>query len=277
MEHLVLADLDKTLIDERYQLTVPVEKIRGAIRNLEEKGILFGLCSDSPLPTLRVWQERIGAHGPIVSEQGALVFDPVNGSEFATFPEATGWFTDLRGEVIKRSLLKIPVWSTYLGDSTELIRQRVCFPGRHEFLLLVNGQRLHSFAAHVRRVGVHGTLSVDSGALKEFRQEVEAIASTMTTEPLDVDENSEYGVLILHVERNVKTNGVRALIRRHGISRITYVGDSWRDIINDPRVNQVAVNNAMDEYKKHCSYVASATYTEGVCDILERIVGGELG
>lgn len=271
MEHLVLADLDKTLIDERYQLTVPVKKVREAVRSLEKEGVLFGFCSDAPLPMLKVWQERIGAHGPIVSEQGAFIFDPAHESGFATLPEATRWFPLLRAEVIKRSLQKLHSWSTYLGDSTELIRQEIRIPGRHEFLLLVNSQRHHSFAAHVRRVSTRGILSIDGAILKEFREEVEVVARSMTTEPLDVDENPEYGVLILHAERNVKTNGVRALADRRGISRITYIGDSWRDVINDPRVNQTAVNNAADEYKKHCSFVAEASYTEGVLEILDRL------
>jgi len=271
MEHLVLVDLDKTLIDERYQLTIPVRKVRKAIQALERKGVLFGLCSDSPLPMLQVWQERIGAHGPIVSEQGALVFDPTDGTEFATLPEATGWFPALRERVVMDGIKRIHSWSTYLGDSTELIRQKVRIHGRHEVLLLVNSQRRHSFAAHLRRVGKRGELSIDSEMLSTLRQEVEEQARTMTAEPLDIDENPEYGILILHAERNVKANGVRALIDQFRISQVTYIGDSWRDLIGDQQVNQTAVNNAMDAYKKHCSYVAQATYTEGVLEILERL------
>lgn len=276
MEHLVLADLDKTLIDERYHLTVPVRKVRKAIQSLERRGILFGLCSDSPLPMLQAWQERIGAHGPIVSEQGALVFDPTSRTGFATLPEATEWFPTLRDEVVRSRIQKLHSWSIYLGDSTELIRQKVRVPGRHEVLILVNSQRRHSFAAHLRRVGKRGELSIDSEMLSALRQEVEELARTMTTEPLDVDENPEYGVLILHAERNVKANGVRALVEQLKLSRVTYIGDSWRDLIGDQRVNQTAVNNAMDTYKEHCSYIASASYTEGVLEILGRLLAGSL-
>lgn len=171
---------------------------------------------------------------------------------------------------------KLPSWSIYLGDNTELIRQGIRVPGPHEFLLLINSQRRHSFTAHVRRVGPHGQLLIDIRALNEVRREVEERAKKMTNEPLDVDEDAEYGIFTLHVKKNVKANGVCALMDRLGASQITYIGDSLNDLISDRRVKQIAVNNASDEYKKHCSYVASASYTDGVIEILERLITNPL-
>ena len=104
------------------------------------------------------------------------------------------------------------------------------------------------------------------------RIEVEAIARSLTAEPLDVDENSEYGILIIHAARNVKANGVRALIERTGAARIAYIGDSWRDNIGDLRVIQCAVGNATEEYKRHCRFVATQSYTAGAVELLEAIL-----
>lgn len=72
---LVLLDLDNTLIDADYCLTVPENEFRTVIQELANKGVHVGLCSDSAVITLRQWADRLGLTRPIVAERGAVVWD----------------------------------------------------------------------------------------------------------------------------------------------------------------------------------------------------------
>lgn len=272
-QRIILCDLDKTLIDKSYHLTIPAEKVRSVARRCADAGIVIGLCSDSPLPLLEQWAEELGFTGPIVFEQGAGFCDAVGGSALSVLPNATDWFPRLRDEVVRLALTKVPRYGIYIGDNTTLVRNGVLLPGPCEYYLLVSGTRRYSFAAHVRRRdATSGLLVIDPVELRRMRLEIEAIARSITDEPLDVDENAEYGTLIIHAARTRKANGVRALLERMGATSLVFIGDSKPDFIGDPRVIQCAVGNAQEEYKQHCQFVAQGTYTAGVIELLEMIL-----
>lgn len=271
MKDLILLDLDKTLIDESYQPTIPDEMVRQAVNACLERDITIGLCSDSALNLLQYWEERFGMKGPIVFEKGAAVFYPTAGEKYVATPEATKWFPELRRRFAFKMVDRLPEWFTVVGDNTMFIQEQQRLPGGSRYAVLLSGVRQYSFGAHVRAVRDDGTLLIDTGALPIIRDEVVDIATSLFGEELDIDANPEYGTLIIHAACTRKRNGVRAIIEQRHPSRILMVGDSLPDFLDLAEVDQYAVGNAKEEYKQRCKYVANATYTEGVIEILGRL------
>ena len=270
---LVLLDLDKTLIDERYRLTIDSARVVEVVTTCANAGISVGFCSDSPLLTLMQWAQQLHIGGPIVFEQGAGVYQSAAQTSTIVLPEATTWFSELRKRFVTKMMDRLPEWGVYVGDNTDFIRSGQRFPGACRFVALVSGIRQQSFGVHVRRVqGTDGELTIDTEALHMIRGEGEAIARQLSSKTLDIDENPEYGILIIHSMRTEKRNGVRFLIEHEHPELVAMIGDSPRDYMDDARIIQYAVGNARAEYKERCVYVADTTYTAGVLEILNRLL-----
>lgn len=272
MDRCVLIDLDKTLIDSSYQLTS--SEIYGVVAECEQRGLLVGLCSDSALPTLRRWSDHLGMRGPIVFERGAGIYFPATGENITLHPEATGWFRSLRTIFVEKALEHLPDWAVFIGDNTEMKRAGIAFPGDYKIAILVSALRDHSFGAHI--ASHYGERLLTDAAsrevLRRIRLDVEVLAANLSVELLDVDENQEYGVLIVHASTNSKRNATRELLSR-GLGVVGLIGDSIYDYVNEDRVKQYAVANADQTYKAKCCYVATAPITEGVAEILQMIIG----
>ncbi len=69
---LVLLDVDKTVIDKKYQLTVELHDFVRAIERAQDAGITVGLNSDSALPTIRSWAKQWHIEGPLLAEQSVI-------------------------------------------------------------------------------------------------------------------------------------------------------------------------------------------------------------
>lgn len=75
---IVFLDVNGTLFtDESVDGYIPEEDIshlKQTIAAAESKGLAVGLCSDSPLPQLQEIATKIGVNGPIIAENGNVIF-----------------------------------------------------------------------------------------------------------------------------------------------------------------------------------------------------------
>lgn len=73
---LVAIDLDGTLLNRYHEIT---PRTKEAVSRLKQKGIYVVLASGRPLKSIQAYANLLELNTPIISANGALVYDPVKG------------------------------------------------------------------------------------------------------------------------------------------------------------------------------------------------------
>lgn len=270
---LVLLDLDNTLIDAEYRLTVPEDEFRAVVQELADKDIRVGLCSDSAAITLCQWAERLGLTGPIIAERGAVVWDSSERSANIINVEQTAWLRELREAFVLKIMRDMPGATLMLGDATQFVKARPMNPAMTEQVFAINGFRVASFSFFACRPNNdRSALEPDPALLKEASAIVEELLSTFNKSKQDLfwDENPRYGILIVHAATTEKKHGISTLIEHLAPSEVVMVGDGMADFLDLTHVAQYAVGNADPLYKAKASFVAEHPLTEGVIECLRQ-------
>lgn len=276
---LVLLDVDQTIIDKNYSLTVPLEKFRESVTCAQSEGVVIGLNSDSALSTLSSRMASYGLHGPVIAEKGALLLHRAGLVEPLYLDEKLKQYELFRNAIVQEILQRNSESCQYLlvaGDVNGLVNQLPNLPpasNSAEFAIIVNGLRKCSLGLWSRRRKMDGTWVIDSTALDDMISHIERIGIRFSDiwGTRDIDRNEQYGIYIAHDKSTNKARAVDHLIRDEVFDQIFMVGDSMSDWLDDPRVTQCAVENASDEYKKKCSMVALSPRTAGVIELLDLI------
>lgn len=271
---LVLLDLDNTLIDANYNLTVAEDEIRTEVRALANRDIRIGLCSDSAVITLRQWSERLGLTGPIVAERGAVIWDPVQQREEAIEVSATSWFCELRQLFVGKILRNFPGATIMIGDATRFVKDRIVSTALTEQIFAVNGFRTASFSFFACRLTQERTVIVpDAKLLARASAIVSDTIESLGRAKSDLywDENSIYGILIVHANTTEKWRGVSVLMDRLKPEQTIMVGDGMSDFLGLQNVLQYAVGNADPRYKAKTAFVSGRSLTEGVIECLRQL------
>lgn len=279
---LVLLDVDETLVDTNYELTVPHDVLTAAIRHAEAKGAIVGLNSDSGFPTLEWRANQAGISGPIIAERGALV-QPARGAPLTPLIPETLRFLELRDRFLDALTFgqRTRQYWVVLGDVNELAKALPPIPPRvlpASVAVLVNGVRTCSLAFYVRkRVNCEW---VKDGAALQNAFAILGEAGGHTPELWDVREQPEdinptYGICIVHHRDTQKSRAVDWILAQAGDRPVYMIGNSTSDDLRDPRVIQCAVENAGPKYKARCTetggFIAQQPLTAGVIELLERI------
>lgn len=272
---IVLLDLDGTLIDKEYKLTVSEESIRVVIDRVQSMNTLVGLNSDTALLPLRLWALRLGLKGPLVAEKGqVLALSPT--AEPLSEIGISDYFHQLKQRVILTALETFETAFVGVGDITEFIREGGHAYGVDQSAILINGYRQCSFSGYA--LGSRSdSLVKDPEIFDRFCDFVLSIVGD-DSERLDPpDRNPDYGILVLHEKGASKSRGVTRLIGMLGTD-IEYVmiGDTDSDIIQiDYPTRLCAVNNASPGLKAAVretgAIIASESFTKGVLEILEHL------
>ena len=272
---LILLDLDNTLIDADYHLTVPEKEFHAVIQELTKKDIRVGLCSDSAVITLRQWADRLKLTGPIVAERGAVLWDSSQRIENILDVPGTAWFREFRGSFINAIMRDFPDATIVIGDATRFIKDGHTNAALTGQVFAVNGLRVASFSFFAcRPKNNQSALEPDPELLE--RASVLAARIVMAygnkKEDLFWDENPRYGILIVHARTTEKWRGVSTLIERLTPEQTVMVGDSMSDFLNLPRVAQYAVGNADSHYKAKAAFIAEHSLTKGVIECLRQFL-----
>lgn len=274
---LILLDVDETIVDTTYRLTVGAEEFRAAIERVQTRGAILGLNSDSAFETLDRRARDFGLRGPTVAERGALV--ATNANIAYTNSEAR-WCAELRDRFVRAFTegSRSDRFAVLLGDVNQLAD---ALPGLPEAaaprtLILVNGFRRCSLAFYVRR-WERGGLSRDPRAAADAMAILDEVGASMGSRwyDRDIDANPDYGICIVHDRRTTKPRAVEHILAHAGDRRVHMIGNSMSDDLKDARVIQHAVGNAKPEYKARAiatgGFVAEQMLTAGVIELLERI------
>ncbi len=272
---LILLDLDNTLIDADYRLTVSEDEFRSVVQELANKDVLVGLCSDSATITLRQWSDRLGLTGPIIAERGAVVWNPTKQTENIVDMSETAWFQDFRMSFIKIVMQNFPGATLIIGDATKFVKERNMSGALTQQIFAINGFRVASFSFFAYRPNSRGSgiepdpelLSRTSALVMEMLKDYDK-----KKEELFWDENLQYGILIIHAGITEKWRGVSSVIKDLSPEQTIMVGDGMSDFLGLSNVMQYAVGNANPLYKKNSVFVAQQPLTAGVIECLRQCV-----
>jgi hypothetical protein len=272
---LILFDLDETIIDTSYCVSVPDNVFRSAIQRAQGAGALVGLNSDSPHASLVRYAERFGMEGPIISERGGMVALSPDVPPISLVPEALG-FGEMR-EAFVDAVLRTYGADVLLvhGDVAEL-STTLPQPGQlgcvAKIAVLVNGLRQCSVSYYVR-CRTDGAWTSSPHRLREIHALLAAIGQSA---PLwldgDEDLNDDYGIVIVHHRATKKAGAVPWLREAFPGRVIRMIGNSVSDWMGDDGVLHAAVANASSAYLQRCITVADTPLTAGCIELLERFV-----
>jgi len=289
-ETLVLMDVDKTIINEQYDLPVPREEFVAALARAQNAGITLGLNSDSALPTVLGWAKEWGINGPLLAEQSVLCLQDEG---YRTIPmhAELGLFRDLRNAFVMELLRRETHderFLTLVGDVNSIVDKMPTYGTQAngtQLLVAVNGLRQFSLSFFARaRTSQGWARREDSDAngpvmrrafdvLKEVAGRSQQFRDLWGKK--DVDNNLRYGICIVHRKGVHKRTPVARLLEMRTYDQVYMIGDSYpADFLNDERVVQCAVGNASEKYKGRCQMIARQSMAAGVIELLGKIQNG---
>jgi hypothetical protein len=274
---IILMDVDKTIYNLKYNLTIEADLFRAGISAAISKGIDLGLNSDSALQTLQDLGSLYGLQGPIIAERGAVLC--LKG--VVTYPvQTTAVFSELFAEVfsalgaenLRSQYFVLSGNVNWLANSLPCPDELLWESWEGRIAVLLNSLRRRSFSCFVRRF-VGGKWVKEELALTEIRDVLTKVVKVPEGfwPDCDVDFNPQYGVCILHHKDTQKRVAVDSLLAYAGDRPIYMVGDSIADWLDHERVIQCAVGNASQEYKNHCQLIAGQEFTAGVLELIHLI------
>lgn len=252
--NMIFIDLNGTLVPEEtvdgYIAPEHIAALQQAVARAKERGYAVGLCSDSPLPQLQAYAETLGIDGPIIAENGNLIFN--NGQTLAlqTLPEI---------EVFRRQIV---AETTRLGYQQEQDRVAPEFGGGQ----VDATSQLWSFGANRQTsITVFGPpdlitlLGVRFGGI----------------EGVSVDPAPEYFCLAIHPGEDYRHNKGLTLntLAAYGYN-LVMVGNSKSDWVEPARgvvCTFVAGSRIDTNIASRAGYVSDQPTVRGVIDILNRI------
>lgn len=272
---IVLLDLNGTLIDDEYRLTVSDERIKTAIKNIQDNDVAVGINSDTSFLQLQSWARDLGMRGPLIAEKGQVL--ALSPDEPPQLPGAMlDFFQRLREQIVLRVHKEFPRAFVGLGDVTMFLHQRGQIYGEDRLTVLINGYRQCSFSGYAlaRR---NNKLVKDAEIFDSFCNLVFSIVGD-SSEKLEEDKNQDYGFLMLHERGASKTLAIERLVEQLG-SELEYImiGDGDSDIITARYpVKLCAVSNASPALKKRVEetggIIAKESLTQGVVELLTRLL-----
>jgi hydroxymethylpyrimidine pyrophosphatase-like HAD family hydrolase len=275
-KRILLCDLDGTLINEKYALTVASDEVVRVIREKQAEGWLIGLNSDTPFEPLRNWAARLQMNGPIICEMGqVLANSPGDRPEF--YGTMAAFFQDLRQKVALRAQESIKHAFVGIGDVTEFMANEGKIFGVDKYAILINGYRQCSFSGYAKACR-NGALVNDPEIFNRFSEIVLAAVGDELQRLDPADRSGRYAILILHEKGVSKSLAVKRFIDRFGDeSEYIIIGDGKSDMFDEKasNVRVCAVGNADPALKENArqsgGIVAKGLYTEGVLEILLSI------
>lgn len=260
---VILIDIDGTLIGEDYQPTN--QSVNLLAEQAKQLGWKVGLSSDTPLGAMKIWGDRFSMTDPIIAEKGAIVKlgdrVMVDEGDIQAFQLSR---LRIEEEIGNRGLL---LWR---GNPVEAIRGSLQLGNPGEVIVLMNVLRMCSLSFFVREIDEQGNLKINRTVTDQVVGEMRNFYPDLTD--LEEDLNHDYGIVITMRRKVNKRNGTKRLMEELGLTKVSMIGNSMSDFTGEDIAIHYAVANASDSYKEKCTYVSSKPLTDGVSEILSRIL-----
>lgn len=254
-QNIVCLDVDGTIVDDDAQNDyIPEEKLKKfqkLIQELSVKGIIVGLCSDSPLPQLASFGKNLGIKGPLIAENGNII-------AFNEFIVKVNKLND--SDQIKQKILVV---------ANELELHQVADISSQVF----GGENIN-FTDDLWGFGANRETSISifgpANFINKLNEKLGILKSSAS-----VGCYPEYNYLAIHPGQDYKVNkGITlSLLKQYGHS-ILMVGNTMQDWVNpDTGVKCAFVQGARitKNVAGNAAYISEKPLIDGVIDILERV------
>lgn len=253
-KNIVFVDVNGTLFpddsQDGYMSSGDVDSIKNVIASIKEKGVSVGLCSDSPLPQLVELAEKLNMDGPIVAENGNLLY---NNKQKLTINA----LKDI--EPFKEKIAQI-------AASINLKQEEDCIAKEFGGKPINNQESEWSF-------GANRETSITVFGPSDFVQKLGA--ELKGDKNIDIDCSPEFNYFAMHPGNNFKQNKGKTLglLAAYGYN-IVMIGNSTSDWVNPETGVQCAfVKDAKitTDIANKSAYVSDEPVISGVIDILSKI------
>lgn len=253
-KNIVFLDVNGTLIpDDSTDGFISQEDIglfQQVLVQIKEKGLFVGLCSDSPLQQLQEFAVRLGINGPIIAENGNILFH--NGKKLIVNNLASI-------ETIKAQIYAEAKALSYQQESDRIASE---FGGKKIDLDSPNW----SFGANRETsVTVFGPSALIEGLGVSFNKNTEC----------SIDVSPEYNYLAIHPGNNFKTNKGQTLnilsAFGHNIIMVGNSASDWIEPTLGVKCVFVANPRITDDVVQKAEYISDKFLVKGVVDILTNI------
>lgn len=255
-QKIVFIDVNGTLIpDDSLDGYIPegdITGLRELIEKLDQHGIKVGLCSDSPLPQLIEYSESLGLNGPIIAENGNIIYY----HNEKVVVSGVDHLDEVKGQVKE-------------------IAQNNDFMQEEDVIAQEFGGKVVTDTDYTWAFGANRETSVTLFGHSAIMQ---TIASEFSHEGLTIDASPESPNSLAvhnHDYRKLKSQAI-ALLTKYGYSSLL-VGNSYSDwVVNNGNSQTAFVANASvtEQTKNQAIYTAEKSYAAGVVEILRMIYEG---
>ncbi len=270
MRKIILIDVDETLTDKNYKLTVSHSVLKAAVARAQTRGYEIGLNSDSSLMTLQHQAELWGMKGPIIAEKGGVILANIACEPFYTIKEAEYFFT-FRKKVVER-LMDDNKYLVVTGSVNTIANKLPSYSAVEvlpQVSILINSLRLRSFSCYVRE-RVDNKWQTTTRSLDEVVNILLEIGVENGVEcQWNIDKNILYGICIIHHRLTEKSIATEQFTVDSNV--IYMIGNSMSDYLGDKKIIHCGVANASSDFKACCQFIAKEKRTAGVIELIKKI------
>ena len=268
---LIASDIDGTILPFGGKISQATIDI---IDECREKGILFALASGRCYPEAVKVAKMVGIRAPIICANGACVHD-ADGNiihEDVLTPEESeiafniikdcGWMVNsyVRGKVLR------------LHTETMTVGGPQDKPGKYDDFEFIDNDAARMDAEGRERVYKYEVYSHDKALLKRLTDELtEAGLSVSSSVPTDIEimsHNAGKGTTVKWLANHIGAT----------FDQTMAFGDNTNDLDMLECVGwPVAMENAVDELKAAARLIAPRCEEDGVAQVIEKVLRGEIG
>lgn len=268
MKGLILTDIDLTVIDRNYELTVPASRVNKAVEMCRHNCFEVGIVSDTPYGKLKEFAEWFDWRGPIVSEGGSIIVWP-DGDKQVLIDSTISW--SAIKEAGKNELFVSYPEGVVLEEYYDSVSKRELNLKDNTPIFIVNPLRELSIGMHARIVESRG-LCKNEALFNKLCSTLRKACGDRSSN-IAMDFNPNYGVCLLSDISASKERALSEIRRCYPHLYIAYIGDGASDASARDHVNKLmAVSNGVPELKNKSDYVAENAVTEGFIECLEKAV-----
>jgi len=253
--NIVFIDINGTLISEHaVDGDIPEEDVialQQVIITVKEKGISVGLCSDSPLPQLQQFAQTIGIDGPIIAENGNLIYNNGNTLSINSLESSEAYKKIITEEAnnMKYEQINDSIAVEFGGKGYDYHSSFWSFGANRETSITVFGPA--TFIEHL------GNVFPGNSAYS-------------------VDASPEYNYFAIHPGENYKTNKGKTLNLLsqygHGIIMIGNSMSDWVEPSTGVQCAFVSGSKITEEITMNAAYVSDKPLIQGVIDSLSTLI-----
>ena len=259
---LIAVDLDDTLLDEQLRITAPV---REAVALALAAGVKFTFATGRMFRSAKPYATSLGLEIPLITYQGALVKNPLDGGEFLYRPLPLDYARELIAHIHTLGYHL----NVYLND--RLYMENDTPEGRrYAAIAQVPPEYVGDFLAFLDQPPIKLLTIAEESLLDQLS----AVLTPQYAGKVHISKSKPYFLEFSHPQAT-KGYALQALAASYGIKReeVIAIGDSYNDLeMVEYAGLGVLVANAREALKIKADYVTRGSNGDGVVEVIEKFI-----